>query len=227
MSSSSRALDRIGVIFDEPTLVADAGLIVPATLMVRLGLEAIVNRMLRLHRSRRRIASGTQGADARCGDPCRCEPHRPRRQAARRRDAEGLAVQGDGAFHARHLPSRLHLRTRPPARRGDRRGDPARLALRGGTGQRADDARRGLDDLSRSTATTSKAPPTATRRCSVITRCSQRAPTPARCCTRGCARARPSAARSVSSKNSSPASAAAGPTERSPCAPTPGSSPTH
>ncbi len=48
MSSSSRALDRVGVIFDEPSLVADAGLIVPATLMVRLGLEAIVNRMLRL-----------------------------------------------------------------------------------------------------------------------------------------------------------------------------------
>lgn len=48
MSSSSRALDRIGVIFDEPTLLADAGLIVPATLMVRLGLESLVNRMLRL-----------------------------------------------------------------------------------------------------------------------------------------------------------------------------------
>ena len=34
-------------------------------------------------RSRRRIASWTQGADPRCGDPCRCEPYRPRRQAAR------------------------------------------------------------------------------------------------------------------------------------------------
>lgn len=48
MSSSSRGLDRIGVTFDEPTLVADAGLIVPATLMVRLGLEGVVNSMLRL-----------------------------------------------------------------------------------------------------------------------------------------------------------------------------------
>jgi PII-like signaling protein len=48
VSSSSRALDRIRVIFDEPSLVADAGLIVPATLMVRVGLEGIVNRMLRL-----------------------------------------------------------------------------------------------------------------------------------------------------------------------------------
>ncbi len=48
MSSVSRGLDRMQVTFDEPSLVADAGLIVPATLMVRLGLEGIVNRMLRL-----------------------------------------------------------------------------------------------------------------------------------------------------------------------------------
>jgi hypothetical protein len=36
------------VTFDDPTLVADAGLIVPATLMVRLGLEALVNRRVHL-----------------------------------------------------------------------------------------------------------------------------------------------------------------------------------
>jgi Transposase DDE domain group 1 len=34
--------------FDDPSLVADAGLIVPATLLVRLGLEAVVNDMVRL-----------------------------------------------------------------------------------------------------------------------------------------------------------------------------------
>ena len=48
MRSSSRAIERIGVTFDEPSLVADAGLLVPATLMVRLGLEALVNQMVRL-----------------------------------------------------------------------------------------------------------------------------------------------------------------------------------
>ena len=48
MSPVSRGIDRIGVIFDEPSLVADAGLIVPATLMVRLGLEALVNTMVHL-----------------------------------------------------------------------------------------------------------------------------------------------------------------------------------
>jgi hypothetical protein len=34
--------------FDDPNLVADAGLVVPATLMVRLGLERLVNDMVRL-----------------------------------------------------------------------------------------------------------------------------------------------------------------------------------
>ena len=48
MSSSSRTIDRVAVTFDDPTLVADAGLIVPVTLMVRLGLEALVNRTVRL-----------------------------------------------------------------------------------------------------------------------------------------------------------------------------------
>ncbi len=48
MSRVSHAVDRIEVIFDDETLVADAGLIVPATLMVRLGLEAVVNQMVRL-----------------------------------------------------------------------------------------------------------------------------------------------------------------------------------
>ena len=48
MSSVSREIDRIGVTFDEPSLVADAGLILPVTLMVRLGLEELVNQKVRL-----------------------------------------------------------------------------------------------------------------------------------------------------------------------------------
>jgi Transposase DDE domain group 1 len=48
VSRVSRAIDRIEVTFDDETLVADAGLIVPATLMVRLGLEALIDEMVRL-----------------------------------------------------------------------------------------------------------------------------------------------------------------------------------
>ena len=36
MSSSSRTIEHVAVTFDEPTLVADAGLVVPATPMIRL-----------------------------------------------------------------------------------------------------------------------------------------------------------------------------------------------
>jgi hypothetical protein len=48
VSRVSHAIDRIEVTFDDETLVADAGLIVPATLMLRLGLEALVNSTVRL-----------------------------------------------------------------------------------------------------------------------------------------------------------------------------------
>jgi Transposase DDE domain group 1 len=48
VKSVSHSIGRVEVIFDDATLVADAGLIVPATLMVRLGLEALVNQMVRL-----------------------------------------------------------------------------------------------------------------------------------------------------------------------------------
>ncbi len=48
MTGVSRGLDRVEVIFDDPSLVADAGLVVPATLMVRLGLETLINQSVRL-----------------------------------------------------------------------------------------------------------------------------------------------------------------------------------
>ncbi len=48
MSGVSRGIDRIEVTFDDPNLVANAGLIVPGTLMQRLGLEALVNQAVRL-----------------------------------------------------------------------------------------------------------------------------------------------------------------------------------
>jgi hypothetical protein len=44
----SHALDRIDATFDDPNLVADAGLLLVATLSQRLGLEALVNTTVRL-----------------------------------------------------------------------------------------------------------------------------------------------------------------------------------
>jgi len=48
VSSVSRSIDRVEATFDDPSLVADAGLLLPATLMVRLGLEALINDVVRL-----------------------------------------------------------------------------------------------------------------------------------------------------------------------------------
>ncbi len=48
MKSVSRSIEHVSVTFDDPTLVAGAGLVLPATLMVRLGLEALVNDTVRL-----------------------------------------------------------------------------------------------------------------------------------------------------------------------------------
>lgn len=48
MSGVSHSVDRYEVVFDDEGLVADAGLLVAATLMSRLGLEALVDEVVRL-----------------------------------------------------------------------------------------------------------------------------------------------------------------------------------
>jgi hypothetical protein len=48
VSAVSRRLDRVEVVFDDPNLVANAGLLLVATLVDRLGIEDLVNAMVRL-----------------------------------------------------------------------------------------------------------------------------------------------------------------------------------
>ena len=48
MRSVSRRIDRINAIFDEPNLVANAGLLLVATLVARLDLESPINATVRL-----------------------------------------------------------------------------------------------------------------------------------------------------------------------------------
>jgi len=50
--SSSRRIDRLQATFDHEGIVANAGLLVPATLMARLGLEALINTWVRTGSSR-------------------------------------------------------------------------------------------------------------------------------------------------------------------------------
>ena len=48
MSGVLQNIDRLGVVFDDESLVADAGLLAAATLMDRLGLEALVDSTVRV-----------------------------------------------------------------------------------------------------------------------------------------------------------------------------------
>ena len=48
MSGLLQNIDRVGVVFDDESLVADAGLLVAGTLVDRLGLEELVDRTVRL-----------------------------------------------------------------------------------------------------------------------------------------------------------------------------------
>ncbi len=50
MSGVSHKIDRLGVVFDDESLVADAGLLAAATLMGRLGLASVVDAAVRLGR---------------------------------------------------------------------------------------------------------------------------------------------------------------------------------
>ncbi len=48
MNTSSRNIDRVNAVFDDPNSVANAGLILVGTLIKRLGLEALINQRVRL-----------------------------------------------------------------------------------------------------------------------------------------------------------------------------------
>jgi hypothetical protein len=48
MQPVSRGLDRLGVVFDDDRLVANAGLLLPATLAAKLGIEATANEVIDL-----------------------------------------------------------------------------------------------------------------------------------------------------------------------------------
>jgi Transposase DDE domain group 1 len=52
VSALLRNIDRLGVTFDHEGLVANAGLIVPATLMARLGIETLIDGLVRTGSSR-------------------------------------------------------------------------------------------------------------------------------------------------------------------------------
>jgi hypothetical protein len=142
----SRGIDRMEVTFDDPHLVANAGLVVPATLMARLGLEGLVDESVRLvgrgggSRPGRKVLS--LAATILAGGS-----HIDHADALRRGDPGGAAVPGDGPSTLGTFLRSFTFGQVRPARRRDRGGVAPGLAAGGRARRGHDDHRRGLHDL--------------------------------------------------------------------------------
>ena len=124
MSRVSQTLDRIHATFDDDNLVANAGLLLPATLVERLGVEALINTTVRLDGRVGGAVTGAQGVDAVEHDARWRVAHRSRRHVARRRVRGGGVASGDGTVDARHVPAVVHVRSCPPTRSRQRHCPP-------------------------------------------------------------------------------------------------------
>ena len=120
MKPVSRGIDRIAVTFDDPNLVANAGLLLIATVVNTFGLEALCNTTIRLSGRTGGFQPGRKIltlVHAMVGGATHID-HADMLRAGS--TATVLSPPGDGPLHARDLPPRLQLRSRPPVRKGDR-----------------------------------------------------------------------------------------------------------
>ena len=164
--------DRIQIAFDDHRLVNNAGLILPATLALHLGLPQLVDRHLGLGDAPGRAHPGdkvlTLVASALAGGRL----HRRRRRVAHRQDGPGSGLCGQGAIHPGDVPAQLQLGPRPSAGSGEPRVTGQGLGCWSGTGRRAIHHRPGFDDLPRHTVWPRRGrATTATRARGAITRC--------------------------------------------------------
>ena len=131
--------DRIRIVFDDHRLVANAGLLLPATLARHLGLRELVDHHLDLGGAPGRANTGdklmTLVASAMAGGDCIAAAD------VLRTGGDGLhpGRHGQGAIHPGHLPAQLPVGPRPSTRPGEPRVAGPGLAGRGGTRRRAPD----------------------------------------------------------------------------------------
>ena len=122
MTRVSHVIDRVEVSFDDPNLVANAGLLLTATVADRLGLEALIDAAVKLGgrvggaRPGRKVLTLSHAMIA-WGDA-----HRSRRHVARRLDGCGVGASGDGPVDVGDVPQIVHVRARPPVGSGQRPG---------------------------------------------------------------------------------------------------------
>ena len=139
--------DRIQITFDDHRLVANAGLILPATLAQHLGLPQLVQQRLDLGNAPGRantgdkmltlVTSALAGGD--CIDDADVVAHRQYGQRSR--------LRGQGAIHPGYLPAKLPVGPRPPTGSGEPGVAGPGLGCWGGTRRRAVDHRPGLHHL--------------------------------------------------------------------------------
>ena len=187
MTRVSQPLDRIEVIFDDDNLVANAGLILPATLTDRLELEPLINDTVRL--------DGRVGG-ARPGRKVLTLVHSILAGGSHIDHADVLRAGATGAVlgHRVMAPSTLgtflrsftfgHVRQLEAVN-----GHALERAWAAGVGP--DDGELVIDldsTICESTAISSRAPRSATRRSSAITRSWPPGLTPVRSSTPGCAK---------------------------------------
>ena len=111
-------LDRIQVAFDDHRLVDNAGLLLPATLALHLGLSQLVQQRLDLGDAPGRANTGDKIMTLVASRAGWRRLHRRRRCAASRWDGRCSRLPGQGAIHTGHFPAQLSLGPRPPTGTG-------------------------------------------------------------------------------------------------------------
>ena len=99
--------DRIRILFDDHRLVANAGLLLPATLARHLGLRELVDHHLDLGGAPGRANTGDKMLTLVASALAVERLHRRRRCAARRWDGRCSRLRGQGAIHPGDLPAQL------------------------------------------------------------------------------------------------------------------------
>ena len=125
MSRVSQTLDRIHATFDDDNLVANAGLLLSATLVDRLGVEAVINTTVRLDG---RVGGALPGRKVLTlmNTMLAGGSHIDHADMLRGwRIGSGGVASGDGTVHPRHLSAVVHVWSCPPARSRQRHRDAA------------------------------------------------------------------------------------------------------
>ena len=135
--------DRIQITFDDHRLVANAGLILPATLAQHLGLPQLVQQRLDLGNAPGRANTGdkivTLVASALAGGDCIDDADVLRTGGtARILGGTVKAPSTLGTFLPEYLPAQLPVGPRPPTGSGEPGAAGPGLGCRGGTRRRTD-----------------------------------------------------------------------------------------